>query len=172
MRIKVFSLRKLRKKASLISEDFFLNFLNVGEERVFRVKVINSFKRRCLGLVRLLLTPQKVIFILELRNPNGSDLGKRNHTPPCSSAELFFAEKNGVHRGKISVVDMLFLVFIGFLYPPPAWKVFLSGQKSSPKDFLLVVVVYAFFFSGDFASQIASDCNRNSKNHCDSEKNL
>ena len=39
---------------------------------------------------------------------------------------------------------MAFLVFIGFLYPPPAWKVFLSGQKSSPKDFLLVVVVYAW----------------------------
>ena len=73
--------------------------------------------------------------------------GEKNHTPPCSSAELFFAEKNGVHRGKISVVDMVFLVFIGFLYPPPAWKVFLSGQKSSPKDFLSVVVVYAFFFS-------------------------
>ena len=52
-------------------------------------------------------------------------LGKRNHTPPCSSAELCFAEKNGVHRGKISVVDMVFLVFIGILYPPPAWKVFL-----------------------------------------------
>ena len=34
-------------------------------------------------------------------------------------------KKNGVHRGKISVVDMAFLVFIGFLYPPPAWKVFL-----------------------------------------------
>ena len=42
-------------------------------------------------------------------------LGKRNHTLPCSSAELFFAEKNGVHRGKISVVDMAVLVFIGFL---------------------------------------------------------
>ena len=42
---------------------------------------------------------------------------------------------------------MVFLVFIGFLYPPPAWKVFLSGQKSSPNDFLSVVVVYAFLFS-------------------------
>ena len=52
-------------------------------------------------------------------------LGKRNHTPPCSSAELFFAEKNGAHKGKNSVVDMVVLVFIGFLCPPPAWKVFL-----------------------------------------------
>ena len=42
---------------------------------------------------------------------------------PCSSEELFFAEKNGGHRGKISVVDMVFLVFIGFLYRPPVWKV-------------------------------------------------
>ena len=53
-----------------------------------------------------------------------SFLGKRKHTPPCSSAELFFAEKHGVRRGKISVVDMVFLVFMGFLYPPPAWNVF------------------------------------------------
>ena len=53
------------------------------------------------------------------------ELGKRKHTPPCSSAELFFAEKHGGHRGKISVVDMGFLVFIGFLYPPPTWKVLL-----------------------------------------------
>ena len=29
-------------------------------------------------------------------------------------------KKNGGHRGKISVVDM---VNIGFLYPPRAWKV-------------------------------------------------
>ena len=39
---------------------------------------------------------------------------------------------------------MVFLVFIRFLYPPPAWKVVLLGQKSSPKDVLSVVVVYAF----------------------------
>ena len=43
--------------------------------------------------------------------------------PPCSSAERLFAEKNGGRRGKISVVDMVFLVFIGFLYLPPTWKV-------------------------------------------------
>ena len=58
--------------------------------------------------------------------PEDPFLGKRKHTPPCSSAELFFAEKKKVgHRGKISVEDMVFLVFIGFLYPPPTWKVFL-----------------------------------------------
>ena len=51
-------------------------------------------------------------------------LGKRNHTP-CSSVELLFAEKMGGPQRKISVVDMVLLVFIGFLYPPPAWTVFL-----------------------------------------------
>ena len=82
-------------------------------------------------------------------------LGKRKHTPPCSSAELLFAEKKiGGHRGKISVVDIVFLIFIGFLYSPPAWKVFLWGQKSSPKFFLSVVVVYALFFSGSWGSGV------------------
>ena len=33
------------------------------------------------------------------------------------------------------MVDMVFLVLIGFLYPPPAWKIFLCGRKSSPNDF-------------------------------------
>ena len=37
----------------------------------------------------------------------------------------FSLQKNGVHGGKISVVDMVFQVFIGFLCPPQAWKVFL-----------------------------------------------
>ena len=45
------------------------------------------------------------------------------------------------------MVDMVFLVFVGLLYPPSTWKVFLGGQKSSPNDFVSVVVVYAFFFS-------------------------
>ena len=36
--------------------------------------------------------------------------GKRKHTPPCSSEELFVAEKKWGHRGKIAVVDMVFLV--------------------------------------------------------------
>ena len=73
--------------------------------------------------------------------------GKKKAYTALLQCRTFLCRKNGVHRGKISVVDMVFLVFIGFLYPPPAWKVFLSGQKSSPKDFLSVVVVYAFFFS-------------------------
>ena len=44
------------------------------------------------------------------------------HRPPCSSEEVFLAEESG---GKNLVVDMVFLDFIGFLYLPPAWKVFL-----------------------------------------------
>ena len=39
--------------------------------------------------------------------------GRRNHTAPgapCSSEELCFAERNGGHKGNISVVDMVSLV--------------------------------------------------------------
>ena len=71
--------------------------------------------------------------------------GKKKAYTALLQCRTFLCRKNGVHRGRISVVDMVFLVFIGFWYPPPAWKVFLFGQKSSPNDFLSVVVVYAFF---------------------------
>ena len=37
----------------------------------------------------------------------------------------FLCRKKGGHRGKISVVDMASPVFMGFWYPPLAWKVFL-----------------------------------------------
>ena len=40
------------------------------------------------------------------------------------------------------MVDMASLVFIGFLHLPPASR----GQKCSSKDYLSVVVVYAFLF--------------------------
>ena len=56
-------------------------------------------------------------------------LGKRKHTPPCSSEERFFAEKNGGHRRTFLVMDMAFLVFIVFMYLPPAWKVFFEARK-------------------------------------------
>ena len=36
------------------------------------------------------------------------------------------------------------IYFIGFLYPPPAWKFLLWCQKSSSKNYLSVVVVYFF----------------------------
>ena len=77
---------------------------------------------------------------------------------PAPVKNFLLPQKNGGHRGKISVVDMAFLVFIGFLYPPLAWKVFLCGQKSSPKDFLSVVVVYAFFFSAQTTVFIFRRC--------------
>ena len=32
---------------------------------------------------------------------------EKNSTPPCSSDELFFAERNGGHTGELSVVDMV-----------------------------------------------------------------
>ena len=60
---------------------------------------------------------------------------KKRHTPPCPSKELFFAERNGGHRGKISVVDMVFLVCSGFLYSPLAWKTFFQARKVVQKIF-------------------------------------
>ena len=73
-------------------------------------------------------------------------LGKRKHAPPCSSAELFFAEKKMGSTEERFRWWQWFPGFYRFLYPPPAWKVVLWGQKSSAKDFLSVVVVYAFFW--------------------------
>ena len=57
---------------------------------------------------------------------------KRNHIPPWSSEELVFAPKKGGHRGNNSVVDT---VFLGFLYPPLAWKVFYQARKVAQKNF-------------------------------------
>ena len=73
--------------------------------------------------------------------------GKKKAYTALLQCRTFLCRKNGGHGEKISVVDMVFLVFIGFLYPPLAWKAFLWGQKKFPKRFSLVVVVYAFFFS-------------------------
>ena len=57
------------------------------------------------------------------------------HRP--APARNFSLLKKWGHWGKISVVDR-------FLYPPRVCKVFLWGQKSFPRDFLSVVVVYVF----------------------------
>ena len=54
-----------------------------------------------------------------------SSLGKRNHTPPWSSAELCFAEKKGSAEERFWWWIWFSWFFIGFLYPPLAWKVFL-----------------------------------------------
>ena len=52
-------------------------------------------------------------------------LGKSKHTPPCSGAELFFAEKKwGPQRKDFGGRYGFPLVFKGILYPPPAWKVY------------------------------------------------
>ena len=57
----------------------------------------------------------------------------------------FSSLKKGGHRGKISVVDMVFLVFIGFCIDHRRGKIFLWARKV-PNDFLSVVVMYVFFF--------------------------
>ena len=62
-------------------------------------------------------------------------LGKRKHTPPCSSAELLSAEEKWGPQRKDLGGGNGFLVFIGFLYPPPAWKVFFEARKVLQKIF-------------------------------------
>ena len=75
-------------------------------------------------------------------------LGKRKRTPPCSSEELLFAEENGGHRGKIEVVDMALLAFIGFcIYHRPG-KFFFEARKVLQK-ISFGGVVYTFSFSGE-----------------------
>ena len=54
---------------------------------------------------------------------------------PAPVQNFSLQKEEGAHRGKISVVDMVFLVFIGFLYPPPAWKVFFEARKVLLKIF-------------------------------------
>ena len=49
---------------------------------------------------------------------------------------------------------MVSLVCIGFLYLPPAWKVFFLRPESFPNDFLSVVVVYAFFLPARRAKHV------------------
>ena len=44
------------------------------------------------------------------------------------------------------MVDMAFLVFIGFLYPPPAWKVFSLRPEKLPKRFSFGGGRVRFFF--------------------------
>ena len=67
--------------------------------------------------------PDVALYSMIRKQGTGNQLGKRNRTPPCSSEELFFAERNGGNRQKISVADVVSLVFIGFLCRPPAWKI-------------------------------------------------
>ena len=74
-------------------------------------------------------------------------LGKRKHTSPCSSVELFCAEKNGGPQRKS----------FGGGYGSPGFQrdvVSATDLENSslriekfPKDFLSVVVVYALIFS-------------------------
>ena len=61
--------------------------------------------------------------------------GKKKPYTALLQCRTFLCRKNGVHRGKISVVDMVFLVSIGLLCPPPAWKAFFETRKVLQKIF-------------------------------------
>ena len=58
-----------------------------------------------------------------------------NHTPPCSSAELVFAEKKWGPQRKDFGGRYGFPGFYRALYPPPAWKVFFEARKVLQKIF-------------------------------------
>ena len=57
-----------------------------------------------------------------------------HHSAPVRNFSLPKRKKGG-HRGKISVVAMVFLVFIGFLYPPLSWKNVFEARKVFQKIF-------------------------------------
>ena len=59
----------------------------------------------------------------------------RKHTPPCSSAELFFAEQKGGHRGKISVVDMVLQGFHRVFVSTTDLESFSFRPEKFPKRF-------------------------------------
>ena len=65
-----------------------------------------------------------------------SRVGKRNRTPPCSSEELFCAAREGGHRGKVSVVDMAFLIFIGLCIHHRRGKCFFLSPENLSNRFL------------------------------------
>ena len=75
-----------------------------------------------------------------------TQLGKRKHTPPCSSAELFFAEKNGGHRGKISVVDMVFPGFHWVFVSTTDLEIFSLRPEKFPKRYSFGGGRVRFFF--------------------------
>ena len=53
------------------------------------------------------------------------NIGKKKPYTALLQCRIFFAEKNGVRRGKISVVDMVCLVFMGLFVSTTGLEIFL-----------------------------------------------
>ena len=66
---------------------------------------------------------------------NSQGVGKKKPYTALFQCRTFLCRKKWGPPRKDFGGGYGFVVFIGFLYPPPAWKVFLWGQKSSPNDF-------------------------------------
>ena len=68
----------------------------------------------------------------------------------------------GGQRGAISVVDMVFLVFIRFLYPPPAWNVFFEARKVPQKIFFQwwLCTLFSSLQTGHFIMRTSGPLNR------------
>ena len=62
---------------------------------------------------------------------NSLPVGKESIHCPAPVRNFSLPKKKGGHRGKISVVDMSFLVFIGLLYPYRPEKFSLRPEKFS-----------------------------------------
>ena len=61
--------------------------------------------------------------------PNLGGTWETENIHRLAAVRNFSLPKKWGHRGKISVVDMAFLIFIGLLHLPPAWKVFFEARK-------------------------------------------
>ena len=64
-----------------------------------------------------------------ISRPDGKSWEKESIHRPAPVQNFSLPEKNGGNRGKISVVDMVFLVFIGFCIRPRAGKFFFEARK-------------------------------------------
>ena len=76
------------------------------------------------------------------QSPRNRKLGKRNHASLRSVRNFSLPKEMGGHREKISVVDVVALIFIGVFVSTTGLD-FLSRPETFPNDFLLVVVAYA-----------------------------
>ena len=100
----------------------------------------------------------------------GRALGKRKHTPPCSSAELFFAEKKwGPTRGKISVVDMGFPGFHRVFVSTTDLESFSFEARKFPKRFFFRWGIFRIFgpnFAPNFAPNFPPNFSRTFRASC------
>ena len=95
-----------------------------SEIREFHIAIIDLPKLVLEGALYSTFSPQKI----------SRYAGKRKPYAALLQFRTFLCRKNGVHRGKISVVDMASLVFIG-LFVSTTGKFFFEARKVVQKIF-------------------------------------